>query len=78
MLDDNLLAVQSLLDRMGAAWEHHPTRERPNGTLHEWHKTALWRDVAATSVASFLREIKTHPAAFKVNGSLMADYVDRS
>ena len=77
-LDDNLAAVQSLLDCMGSPWEHSPSRDRSDGKLHEWPKTALWRDISASHVASFLREVRTHPAAFKVNGTLMADYIDRA
>jgi hypothetical protein len=54
-----------------------PTRARPNGETHSWPGALLWECVAADRVTSFLKGLKTHPDAYKVNGFLLGGYVER-
>jgi hypothetical protein len=72
---DNLDAVQTLLDLMGAP-EENPERDRPNGKTESWRETRVWSNVDWAPVVAFLRGVNTHPAAIRANGKLLAEYIE--
>ena len=76
-LETNLKAAASLLDSLGEPSESSPERSRPGRTLHTWKNSRIWRDVDGAAIARFLDQSVTHPAAVKVNGKILADFVNR-
>ena len=76
-LETNLKAAASLLESLGEPSESSPERSRPGRTLHTWKNSRIWRDVEGAAIARFLDQSVTHPAAVKVNGKILADFVNR-
>jgi hypothetical protein len=72
VLDRNLKAATELISVLGKP-EIDPVRMRL-GSRQQW-KGFLWHDVAATDVADFFMAYKTHPEAYKVNSSLITEFV---
>ena len=73
----NIKTTAALLQPLGEASETSPKRQRPEGTTHTWRNTRIWHDVAGASVSKFLNQFVTHPAAVKVNGKVLAEFVDK-
>lgn len=72
----NVQAVESLMRTMGPSFLRHPTRDRPSGR-HRWDGTFLWEGVDGNGIVSFLRDYSTHPDAVKVNGRILADFIEK-
>jgi hypothetical protein len=70
----NIASVEKLLASAGS-----PAEIGPNRTWHDrtdtWPGTFLWQGVGGEDIARFLEGYKTHPAARKVNGQLLADFI---
>jgi hypothetical protein len=74
IIERNLAATGRLLEVCGAPSESHLiVRKRRAGT-QEW-SGFLWEAVPAEHVADFLSAYITHPAARKVNSSVLSDFV---
>jgi len=73
VLNRNLDALRNLTSRLGVP-EENPIRIR-NGSRNEW-QGYLWGDVSATDVVDFLRAYRTHPDAYRVNSSLLAEFIE--
>jgi hypothetical protein len=73
-LEENLLAANRLIDAIGKPSEIGPERPR-NGRVDKWSGGFLWSDVPADYIVDFLLAYKTHPAAHKVNSSVLAEFV---
>jgi hypothetical protein len=73
VLKENFEAARRLLLNLKGPSETNPIRMR-NGSRQEW-KGYVWNGVPAAEVINFLREYRTHPAAHKVNGPLLADFI---
>ncbi|WP_374275842.1 Z1 domain-containing protein [Brevundimonas sp.] len=72
VLQTNLDATKRLIAGLGAG-ETDPVRQRP-GTRQGW-KGRVWTDVPAQPVIDFLHGYKTHRDAYKVNSTLLAEFV---
>lgn len=73
VLEGNLEAARRLVLSLKDPSEKNPIRMR-NGSKQEW-SGYVWNRAPASEVISFLREYRTHPAAYKVNGPLLADFI---
>lgn len=73
-LQKNLDATNRLLSAIGAPNENDPVRNRP-GKNQGW-KGYLWNDIQASEIIGFLGSYETHPAAYKVNGALLAQFIE--
>ncbi len=73
ILRKNFVALESLLAGQGKADEENPKRKR-NDEWHQW-KGYLWQNVPSSEVISFLLAYKTHPASYKVNSQLIAEFI---
>lgn len=72
VLQRNLDTAKRFLGSLGRP-EPDPTRMR-NGVEHKW-SGYLWSDVPHADVTDFLAGFKTHPDAHKVNGPLLAEFI---
>lgn len=72
VLRRNLEATKNLLNRLGAP-EVNPERER-NGTKSRW-EGYLWSAVSAQDITGFLLSYRTHPDAYRVNSTLLAEFI---
>jgi hypothetical protein len=70
----NWSEVGKLLHAAGTAPEEGP-RRLWHGHTDSWPGSYLWKGVDGEQVALFLEALKTHPAARKVNGSLLAAFI---
>jgi len=70
----NQSEVETLLEAAGPPSETDPKRVRHSQT-DSWPGTYLWNAVPGNNVALFLERYKTHPAARKVNGQLLASFI---
>jgi len=76
----NLRAVEALIERMRAAGcrrEVSPERPRPRGGTHRWNSGVVWTDVDARSIIGFLEEYQTHPGGYRVNTTLLREYIEK-
>lgn len=73
ILKRNFAVVKSLISSFGGQREDNPIRKRDK-SLQKW-KGYLWSDVPVNDVMDFLTSYQTHPAAHKVNGSLLAEFI---
>jgi hypothetical protein len=73
-LQKNLDATNRLLRTIGSPNENDPVRNRP-GKNQGW-KGYLWNDIQASEIIGFLGSYETHPAAYKVNGALLAQFIE--
>jgi len=73
-LQKNLDATNRLICAMGSTNETDPSRTRP-GKNQRW-KGYLWNDIQAGEIIEFLNSYETHPAAYKVNGALLAQFIE--
>ena len=74
VLEENLQAAKQLVEVMGEPNEIGPERQR-NGKVDKWSGGFLWSNVPADYIVDFLLSYKTHPAAHKVNSSVLAEFV---
>jgi hypothetical protein len=72
-LIENLTAVQRLITAMGRPSEIDPSRKRDLRS-DNW-KGFLWEDIPDSTIVDFLLAYKTHPSAYKVNSSMLADFI---
>ena len=72
VLQTNLDATRRLVGSLGAG-EDDPIRERA-GAQQGW-KGRVWSDVPAQPIIDFLHAYKTHKDAYKVNSTLLAEFV---
>ncbi len=74
----NYEATEAFLKKLGSPNEKDIKRERPGGKKQNWKETCLWTDVPARDILDgFLLKIATHPAAVKVNTSLLAEFIEK-
>lgn len=73
-LQRNLSATQALLNALAPPDESSPERWR-NGSRQSWEGGFLWKAVSHELVIEFLTRYQTHPAARKVNGGLLAEFI---
>ncbi|NMG27970.1 Z1 domain-containing protein [Aromatoleum evansii] len=72
-LEANLRATRRLVEAMGGPTEPNPKRSRGE-RIDSW-TGFLWNDVPATTIIDFLGSYQTHPAAYKVNSAMLAEFV---
>lgn len=72
VLERNLEAAAQLLSGLGKP-EVDPIRIRA-GSRQQW-RGFLWHDASAADVVDFLAAYRTHPEAYKVNNTLLAEFV---
>lgn len=75
-IESNLAAVDDLVRLCGPGFVENPEREI-DGSRQAWVGTRLWQEIAPDKVCGFLRRISTHELARKVNGGLMAQFIER-
>lgn len=73
-LQKNLDAASRLINVMGTPDETDPTRNRP-GKNQGW-QGYLWNNISSNEIIEFLSTYETHPAAYKVNGALLAQFIE--
>ncbi len=69
----NLNAAKRLVEAMGEPDEVDPERCR-DGKPDKW-KGFLWRQVPAVEIMDFLQSYQTHRAAYKVNSSMLVEFI---
>jgi hypothetical protein len=72
-LTTNMQALIRLVEVMGGPDEIDPVRRR-NGKTDKWNGY-LWSTVSALEIVDFLLGYKTHPAAYKVNSAMLAEFI---
>lgn len=72
-LSKNLQVTTRLIEAMGEPDEIDPARPR-GGKVDKW-AGFIWSKVPATEVVDFLLGYKTHPAAYKVNSAMLAEFI---
>ena len=72
-LEKNLKVTRELISVLGNPTEVDPDRRR-EGRRFRW-EGFLWKDVPASHILEFLAEYRTHPAAHKVNGVLLSEFI---
>ena len=73
-LSINLEATTRLIEAMGKPDEIGPERIR-DGRTDKWPGGYLWSRVPAAEIGAFLQIYVTHPAAYKVNSVMLAEFV---
>lgn len=73
-LKQNLQAAKRLVEVMGSPDEIGPERTR-DGRIDKWTGGFLWSNVPAANIVDFLLGYKTHPAAYKVNSAMLAEFI---
>lgn len=73
-LQMNLDAASRLINAMGTPDETDPTRKRP-GKNQGW-QGYLWNNISSNEIVEFLGTYETRPAAYKVNGALLAQFIE--
>ncbi|HBG05156.1 MAG: endonuclease [Geobacteraceae bacterium GWC2_58_44] len=74
-LKRNYEVCQRLLGSLGIPSETGIIERPRGGALHKW-PGYLWTGVAAPDIVDFLTAYQTHSAAYKVNGPLLAEFID--
>ncbi len=74
-LQKNLMVARELISILGNPTEVDPERRR-GGRRIRW-EGFLWNDVPASHILEFLAEYRTHPAAHKVNGVLLSEFIQK-
>lgn len=72
-LQRNFDAAQRLISVLGVPTDTDPVRTR-DGSTQTW-KGFLWSGVLPTEIIGFLNTYQTHPAAYKVNGPMLAEFI---
>lgn len=72
-LTRNLEALGKLVSALGRPDEVNPKRIR-GGSPSEW-KGFVWSNAPAAEVIAFLTSYRTHPAALRVNSSMLAEFI---
>lgn len=73
-LQANLQATRRLVEAMGRPTAISPERARANRT-DKW-TGFLWEGVPSSKITDFLGSYQTHPAAYKVNSAMLAEFID--
>lgn len=73
VLQRNFQVTQNFVASLGDKRETDPVRMR-GGSKYNW-KGYLWSDVHASDLVDFLANYETHPAAHKVNGALLSEFI---
>jgi len=71
----NFQLCQRFLSSLGEPTQQNPIVLQRTGTVHNW-PGCLWTSVAASDVVDFLGSYQTHEAAYKVNGPLLAQFIE--
>jgi hypothetical protein len=74
VLERNLEATKEFLGELGHG-ETDPVRER--GDITQSWKGRLWSGVPAQNVTNYLSAYRTHPEAYKVNSTLLSEFISR-
>jgi len=74
-LKRNLDAAVKLVSAMKAPSESDQIKRPRDGRGQNW-SGYLWNNVPATEVVDFLRGYQTHPTAYRVNGNLLAQFIE--
>ena len=69
----NFETTQRLISGLGQPSEENPVRSR-NGAQQQW-SGYLWNGVPGSDVVDFLAAYQTHAAAYRVNGALLAEFI---
>lgn len=72
-LQHNFQITKRFLSALTGTREVNPVRLR-NGTTQKW-RGYLWNHVPVADIIDFLAGYHTHPAAYKVNGPLIAEFI---
>jgi hypothetical protein len=72
---ENKAALDHFVSGLGEAVEN-PVQPRGE-KQHRWAGARLWSEVEATTVAAFLRNVKTHEAATSVDSGRLAEFIER-
>lgn len=70
---ENFKATDSFIRSLGPAKDLNEQIYVPDGQKWNGH---LWREVPGLSVATFLREYRTHRASFRIMSPLIADFIE--
>jgi Z1 domain len=73
ILESNLAAARRLLDGLKHS-ESPIVRPRGEGRQQKW-SGYLWHDVPVARILSFFADYRTHPVAYKVNSSLIGEFI---
>lgn len=74
VLQQNLDATRRLLSGIGKP-QRDPQQER-DARPDTWNGSYLWEGVPASEVITFLQSYRTHPDAYKVNSSMLAEFIE--
>lgn len=73
IIENNLNVTKTLLDALGSPHEINPTKFR--GERKDKWTGYIWSNISSSEVINFLSDYRTHPAAYKVNSSVLAEFV---
>ena len=71
----NLQAAQQLIHSLGTPTEPAPIVRARAGKIERWEGANLWKAVSANAVVDFLSAYRSHPAAYRVNTAMLAEFV---
>jgi hypothetical protein len=74
VLARNLNTAKGFIQRLGNHDDGPQIVRQRGGSRNEW-ESLLWRNVPAATVVDFLTDYRTHPDAYKVNGPLLAHFI---
>lgn len=74
-LSRNLEATRQLIQSLGDPSEPGPIVRARGSRVDRWEGASLWKQVPAKHVADFLSAYRTHPAAYRVNTAMLAEFV---
>lgn len=75
ILNGNLKALRSFVEALGHPVEATPIQRHRPGMIHEW-EGALWHEVSAERITTFLTKYKTHSDAYKTDSRLLAEFIE--
>ena len=74
VLHKNFDAARRLISCFATSREDNPVRFR-SGSKQHW-RGYLWQDIPSADIIEFLNNYQTHPAAHKVNGPLLVEFIN--
>ena len=75
VLGRNLDATRRLIAGIGPPKEKNTVLRVRSSVRQEW-KGYLWEDVPAADIVDYLSTYRTHPEAYKVNSTMMSEFVE--
>ncbi len=75
VLERNLETTRGVIARLGPPAEGPQLVRHWGGSRNEW-EGLLWKSVPASTVVEFLTDYRTHADAYKVNGPLLAQFIN--